>query len=79
MKEDEIHAKKLTYNAMYIQKCATEDSVISKKRDPENMTSEELRKVLEPLQRQKDKQIKKIMITRFVIVSGYLFRRGIEE
>ena len=31
--------KNLTYDAMYINKYATEDAVISKKSNPENMTS----------------------------------------
>ena len=39
--------KKLTSDVMYVLKCATIDYVLAKKSDSENMTSEELRKVLE--------------------------------
>ena len=59
IKEDEMHAKKLTSDAMYILKCATADVVLAKKSDPENMNDEELRKVLAPLRRQKCKEIPK--------------------
>ena len=51
--------KKLTYDAMYIKKCATADAVLAKKNDPENMTSEYLRKVRAPLQHQKYKAMQK--------------------
>ena len=46
IKEDEMRAEKLTSDVMYILKCTIMDSVLSKKSDSENMTSEELRKVL---------------------------------
>ena len=46
IKEDEMCAEKLTYDVMHILKCATMDSVLAKKSDSDNMTSEELRKVL---------------------------------
>ena len=35
-----MHAKKLKSDAMYILKCETADTVLSKKSDPENMNSE---------------------------------------
>ena len=54
-----MHAKKLTSDAMYINKYATADDVLAKISDPENITSEESRKVLAPLRRQKDKVMPK--------------------
>ena len=56
-----MRAKTLTSDAMYILKCATGDYVLSKKSDPQNITSEELRKVIEPLQHCKDKAISKTL------------------
>ena len=47
--EYEMHAKKITCDAMYILKCATADAVLAKISDPENITSEKLRKVIAPL------------------------------
>ena len=56
------------------------DSVLYKKSDSENMTSEELRKFLAPFICRKDKLIpKKENYLRYVIVSGYMLRRGREE
>ena len=43
--------KKLTYDEMYNLKCVIADAVLANKSDPENMTSEELRKVIAPLRR----------------------------
>ena len=50
-----MRAEKLTSDVMYVLKCATMDYVLAKKSDSENMTSEELSKVLAPLLRRKDK------------------------
>ena len=44
---------------MYIKKYATADAVLAKKRDTENTTPGELRKVIAPLRRQKYKVIAK--------------------
>ena len=46
--------------AVYVFKCATAGDVLVKKSDPDNMTSEELRKVISPLRHQNIKQYKKI-------------------
>ena len=55
---------------MYIEKYSIADAVPTKKSNPENMTSEELRKVLAPLRHQKDKAIKKRMVYQYIIFSG---------
>ena len=55
-----MRANILICDEMYILKRATADTVLSKKRNPENMTSEALNKVLVLLRRHKDKSIPKI-------------------
>ena len=54
-----MHAKKLTSDTMHIKKLTTADAVLPKEIDPENTTSEQLRKVLALVRHQKDKLIPK--------------------
>ena len=44
-------------DAIYMKKCATVYSVLSKNRDPKKMTAEKLSKVLAPLKHKQDKQM----------------------
>ena len=55
IKEYEIHAKKITCDAMYILKCATLYAVLAKLSDLENITSEQLMKFPALLKFKQDK------------------------
>ena len=67
-KEDEINAKKSSCDAMYTKKYATVDVLLTKIRYPENMNTEQSRKVLAPL---KTKQYKGIPRTKNDILIHY--------
>ena len=68
VKEDEMNAKKLTCDAMYMKKCATADAVIANIRDPEKINPEQLRKVFAPLELKQDKVIP---ITQHYLLISY--------
>ena len=79
IKEYEMHAKKVTCDAMYILKCATSDDVLAKLSDPENMTYEQLIKFLALLNSNNIKQYEEQrIICQLFIFSGYILRRGRE-
>ena len=54
--------RKLTHDAMYTKKRATENAVPAKIRDPEKINTEQLRKVLAPLKPKQDKAIPRTKI-----------------